>query len=92
MPISYGTATLEASILPITIHEDGSSTVSVRSGYVDAGGFHQINEQRFVISATDTQALLNEVPTAGLTRGADLTAAIYNYLVTANLVPSGTIS
>jgi hypothetical protein len=93
MPITYGTYTKQTKSLPLTLHADGSATVSMRFGFVGADEvFNAIEEKTFSISQADVSEILDAPPIPGITRRNDLSLAIYTYLVTRGLIEPGTIS
>ena len=93
MPITLSTVSLIYVILPITINEDGSSTVIVKKGYYDnKNNFICIQGTTCQISIADTQTVLSAMPTEGLNRKDDIALAIYQYLISKNLVEQGEIS
>lgn len=93
MPITYGNFTKQLKLLPITLHPDGGATVSVRYGFVGEDNVWTPAEERQInLQAAAVASILDQQPTAGLSRHDDLAAAVYTHLVTNGLVPAGEIS
>ena len=92
MPIQYGTYTKQLKLLPLSLLDDGSATVTVRFGYSSNGSFEAATTQVFYMPAEAVEAVLDAEPVGGLTRRDDLSLAIYQYLVTNGLVEAGEIS
>lgn len=92
MPITIKDVSLEYKILPIEIREDGSCAVTVRKGYMDNGVFQVIEGNAFIVPTLDTDAILNVVPSTGLSRKDDLAMAIYEWLIKNNHITSGIIT
>lgn len=93
MPITKSSGvSIEYKLLPITLQPDGSSVVYLREFLIEAGKPpRQVSMIEHVFDATQTQGLLAQQPTPGVSRLDDLTAAIYQALIDAG-VASGDIS
>ena len=92
MPISYGTYEKQMKSLPITLHADGTASVTIRVGYMIDEVFSDVTERHFQIDVASVSGILDNLPVPGLTRRDDLSLAIYTYLVTNGLVEPGTVS
>jgi hypothetical protein len=92
MPISIKSVDLEYILLPISLFPDGTCSVTVRKGYKDNGEFVTIEGNTVIISELDVSAMLDSLPTAGLTRREDMSLAVYQYLADNNHVEAGIIS
>lgn len=91
MPITYGHYTKQVKLLPLTLHANGSATISVRWGFHN-GTWQPFTEQQFNISAEDVSEILDAPPVEGMTRRDDLSIAVYQYLVNKGLIEAGEIS
>lgn len=95
MPITYGAYTKERKLLPLTLHANGTATVSVRTGFADDGGVWLsdfTSEKAVNISADGVSEILDAKSTEGMTRRDDLSLAVYMYLVKNGLIEAGEIS
>lgn len=93
MPITYGQFTRQLKALPLTLHADGTATLTVRFAFVgDDGVFAPTEERVFLIAVDAVNAILDAPPRAGMSRRDDLSLAIYTHLVTAGLIEAGQVS
>jgi hypothetical protein len=82
MPITIGTVTLEQKLLPLTLNPDGSASITLRRGWVDAGEFHCIGDTTHNFTTDEVSLVLDTPPIVGLTRRDDLSLAVYQMMVT----------
>ena len=92
MPISLGQIDLELKLLPLSLSDDGSASVTVRKGYVKNSVFVVISTEAFAIPSSDVSLILDAPAQDGLSRRDDLSLAIYSYLVGKGLVEAGAVS
>jgi len=82
MPIIGTEVTLAYKMLPVLLAADGSSTISLRTGYISAdGSFTGMTEKVVVLSPAQTNEILGGMPEAGLTRREDMSKAVYQYML-----------
>ena len=82
MPITLETVTLQYKSLPITLHEDGSCTVTLRKGYFDENNnFIIVGLENYYANAQETSAILDIEGIHGLSRRNDLSLAIYQFCI-----------
>ena len=82
MPITLETVSLQYKSLPITLHEDGSCTVSLRKGYFDEfNNFVIVGIENYHATSAETSTILDVEGLHGLTRRDDLSLAIYQFCI-----------
>lgn len=91
MPVMGEQVVIAYKLLPLTLSSNGTSSVTVRRGFVHGdGNFEVVSEKIIQISADDTANVLDAMPTEGLTRRDDLSLAVYQHLVSIGEV-AGTV-
>jgi hypothetical protein len=81
MPITLDQVQLEYKSLPLTLHEDGSCTVTLRKGYFKDGVFNIVAMENYFANKEETSAILDVQGISQLTRRDDLSLAIYQFCV-----------
>ena len=81
MQITLSQVQLEYKSLPLTLHEDGSCTVSLRKGFYKDGFFNIVAIENYYATKEETSAILDVQGIPQLTRRDDLSLAIYQFCV-----------
>lgn len=79
--------------LPLTLHADGTATVTIRYFYRDAVTGEEIpaEEKVFTFTAAQVSEVLDIPGVPGVSRRDDLNNALYTYMVVNGFVPQGQI-
>lgn len=90
MAIIGESVNIEYKLLPITLNPDGSSMITFSEGFTLNGEYTIVKRNELFLTTEETQGILMTQTTAGKTRRADLSDALYSLLLTKGLV-TGTI-
>ena len=93
MPIIYGTYTKTMKSLPLTLHADGTATLTLRYFYKDDETNAELpaEEKQFVFTAEQVSEILDAPPRQGISRRDDLNSALYMWLVVNGFVQHGKV-